>query len=234
MSIATGKGDDGSTGLIGGQRVPKDDPRLEAYGTVDELNAAIGMARATDLSPAIDRELGRISEWLFALGSDLATPHRGPDNKKPPLLPAGTVPELEEWIHREEGELEDDPADVGSHLDGRDAHALDPDLSRRSEASAFEEDRRAPRSAPLRDRVKEGPSGNLACSRDLAGGQGDEKEERRRGQSRTRHGMTSRRSPVPRFLQQGTAPGRPRSRRTRRSESCQRASSPISSSTTSS
>ena len=105
MSIATGKGDDGSTGLIGGQRVPKDDPRLEAYGTVDELNAAIGMARATELSPAIDRELGRISEWLFALGSDLATPHRGPDDKKVPLLPAGTALELEEWIHREEGEL---------------------------------------------------------------------------------------------------------------------------------
>ena len=45
MRIYTRTGDTGETGLIGGQRVPKDDPRVEAYGTVDELNAAIGVAR---------------------------------------------------------------------------------------------------------------------------------------------------------------------------------------------
>ena len=58
--IYTRAGDDGSTGLGGGQRVPKDALRVETYGTVDELNSAIGVARAHGLEPGLDEELRRI------------------------------------------------------------------------------------------------------------------------------------------------------------------------------
>lgn len=79
--VYTRRGDQGETGLAGGQRVPKDSPRLEAYGTVDELNAFIGAARATAVE-AGGREprlmplaaiLLRVQHELFNLGSILAT-----------------------------------------------------------------------------------------------------------------------------------------------------------------
>src|SRR4051812_46513450 len=57
MKIYTKTGDAGDTGLFGGGRVPKDDPRVEAYGDVDELNAVIGMARAVEVMPRIDELL---------------------------------------------------------------------------------------------------------------------------------------------------------------------------------
>jgi len=69
--IYTRGGDDGSTGLGGGQRVPKHSLRIEAYGTVDELNSTIGVALAGGLAPEIERALGRIQNELFHLGSDL-------------------------------------------------------------------------------------------------------------------------------------------------------------------
>ncbi len=72
--IYTKIGDDGSTGLIGGKRVPKDDPRVDAYGTVDELNAAIGMVRAHDVPESIDEILGRVQDGLFTVGANLAVP----------------------------------------------------------------------------------------------------------------------------------------------------------------
>ena len=72
-SIYTRTGDDGDTGLVGGARVKKYDLRVEAYGTVDEANAAIGMARLYVL-PAHDVMLNRIQHDLFDLGADLATP----------------------------------------------------------------------------------------------------------------------------------------------------------------
>ena len=65
----------GDTGLFGGGRVPKDDPRVEAYGEVDELNAAIGAARALVEDPELDRHLARIQDELFCVGAELATPH---------------------------------------------------------------------------------------------------------------------------------------------------------------
>jgi len=79
--VYTRRGDTGETGLAGGQRVPKDGPRIEAYGTVDELNAFLGAARATviELSPAEPRVaplaaiLLRVQHELFNLGSILAT-----------------------------------------------------------------------------------------------------------------------------------------------------------------
>lgn len=74
--IYTRTGDDGTTGLVGGVRVRKDDPRVEAYGTVDEANAAIGMALAlsTGEHAQIMTLLRTIQHDLFDVGADLATP----------------------------------------------------------------------------------------------------------------------------------------------------------------
>ena len=74
MKIYTKTGDKGDTGLFGGGRVPKDDPRVEAYGDVDELNAAIGMARAIEPLPRIDEILVPMQRDLFSIGALLATP----------------------------------------------------------------------------------------------------------------------------------------------------------------
>ena len=74
MKIYTRTGDDGTTGLYGGARVPKDDPRVEAYGTVDETNATLGLARAAGLPPELDEVLARAQSTLFDVGAALATP----------------------------------------------------------------------------------------------------------------------------------------------------------------
>lgn len=74
--VYTRQGDKGETGLVGGQRVPKDSPRIEAYGTVDELNAFIGAARVTAGEtglPDLAAILLRVQHELFNLGSILAT-----------------------------------------------------------------------------------------------------------------------------------------------------------------
>ena len=76
VKIYTKTGDDGDTGLFGGGRVPKDDPRVEAYGDVDELNAVLGLARAAELMPRIDEVLVPIQRDLFSIGALLATPDR--------------------------------------------------------------------------------------------------------------------------------------------------------------
>ncbi len=73
MKIYTKTGDDGTTGLFGGGRVRKDDARVESYGNVDELNAVLGVARATGLSARCDEILARAQVDLFALGAELAT-----------------------------------------------------------------------------------------------------------------------------------------------------------------
>lgn len=76
--IYTRTGDEGTTSLFGGERVNKSHPRIDAYGTVDETNSLIGMARAhLDGEPGFDQldpVLGRLQEELFILGADLATP----------------------------------------------------------------------------------------------------------------------------------------------------------------
>jgi len=74
VKIYTKTGDSGDTGLFGGARVPKDDPRVEAYGDVDELNANLGMARAIEPMPRIDEVLVPIQRDLFSIGALLATP----------------------------------------------------------------------------------------------------------------------------------------------------------------
>jgi cob(I)alamin adenosyltransferase len=72
--IYTKKGDQGETGFADGARVPKDDPRIEAYGTVDELNAAIGSCRTKTPPKKLDRWLARIQNELFEIGADLSFP----------------------------------------------------------------------------------------------------------------------------------------------------------------
>jgi cob(I)alamin adenosyltransferase len=74
IKIYTKTGDAGDTGLFGGGRVPKDHPRVEAYGAVDELNAVLGMARSVEMMPRIDEVIAPVQRDLFALGALLATP----------------------------------------------------------------------------------------------------------------------------------------------------------------
>ncbi|MEX2114187.1 MAG: cob(I)yrinic acid a,c-diamide adenosyltransferase [Pirellulales bacterium] len=74
MKIYTRTGDSGDTGLFGGPRVRKNAPRIEAYGTVDELNGVLGMARAHVLETELDALVRRIQNELFEIGAQLATP----------------------------------------------------------------------------------------------------------------------------------------------------------------
>lgn len=104
MKIYTKTGDDGETGLFGGPRVRKNHPRIEAYGTVDELNAVLGLAR-THAPPAdLDALLTRIQNELFDLGAVLATP----DPEKFGMVGVGAaqIAALEQAIDRHEAELE--------------------------------------------------------------------------------------------------------------------------------
>ena len=78
MKIYTKTGDKGETGLFGGDRVPKDSPRIRAYGTIDELNAFIGLTITEIKDNSVKSLLGDIQNKLFIIGSDLATP----DNDK--------------------------------------------------------------------------------------------------------------------------------------------------------
>jgi cob(I)alamin adenosyltransferase len=74
--VATGRGDDGTTGLLYGGRIAKDDPRTEAYGTVDEAVAALGLARAALNEAGLDELAESVLRWqreLFVVGADLAT-----------------------------------------------------------------------------------------------------------------------------------------------------------------
>ena len=73
--IYTKTGDDGTTGLFGGQRVSKADLRVEAYGNVDELNAVLGVARTHSRTAEFEVILAGLQNTLFTLGSDLATPN---------------------------------------------------------------------------------------------------------------------------------------------------------------
>lgn len=73
MRIYTRTGDDGTTGLLGRDRVPKHDPRVEAYGCVDELNAVLGVVRAHDREGWFEDLLPGIQSALFRVGAELAT-----------------------------------------------------------------------------------------------------------------------------------------------------------------
>jgi cob(I)alamin adenosyltransferase len=107
MPIYTRTGDEGTTGLFGGGRVPKDHPRVAAYGDVDELNAAIGVVRATPPTDLADGLLESIQRDLFALGGHLATPD--PDKVAKALeratLSESRITEFEQAIDSTDAEL---------------------------------------------------------------------------------------------------------------------------------
>jgi cob(I)alamin adenosyltransferase len=106
--IYTRRGDDGSTGLFGGPRVRKDDLRVRAYGEVDELNSALGVARCqlegprlTDLAALVDA----LQSELFTLGAELATPDPENAPKSVPRVRPGDVERQEREIDRLTAEL---------------------------------------------------------------------------------------------------------------------------------
>ncbi|HZL37006.1 MAG TPA: cob(I)yrinic acid a,c-diamide adenosyltransferase [Tepidisphaeraceae bacterium] len=107
MKIYTRTGDDGSTGLIGGVRVAKSDARIECYGTIDELNAAIGLAvvaaeqSAAELAPI----LCQVQNDLFVAGSHLATPEDSPHRGGLPELDEAMIARLEMQIDAAEAHL---------------------------------------------------------------------------------------------------------------------------------
>ncbi|HEX8663637.1 MAG TPA: cob(I)yrinic acid a,c-diamide adenosyltransferase [Beijerinckiaceae bacterium] len=103
--IYTRTGDKGTTALASGERRPKHDLRIEAYGTVDETNAAVGLARL-HTEGELDAMLGRIQNELFDLGADLSTPDTGKPLPYEPLrILDSQVERLEREIDRLNGEL---------------------------------------------------------------------------------------------------------------------------------
>jgi cob(I)alamin adenosyltransferase len=111
--VYTRTGDRGETALVGGRRVPKDAPRIEAYGTVDELNAVLGLARAFNAERLgdgegprwLDETLRRLQNQLFDLGSELATPEDAVYEGMYRVRQAD-VTELEQLIDRCQKELQ--------------------------------------------------------------------------------------------------------------------------------
>jgi cob(I)alamin adenosyltransferase len=106
LKIYTKTGDDGTTGLFGGERVRKDSPRIEAYGTVDELNSVIGMARSSAPQSSLDAILLSFQVSLFVLGADLATPLSAKATYSIPRIDEEDVLELEQMIDQHEARLE--------------------------------------------------------------------------------------------------------------------------------
>lgn len=107
MRIYTRTGDQGETGLFGGQRVLKNHPRVSAYGDVDELNAVLGVCLAGCSDPEIVETLSRLQSELFVLGSDLATPYEEGEqvgSRRVQRVSEGMAAALEGLIDRYDGE----------------------------------------------------------------------------------------------------------------------------------
>lgn len=105
MKIYTKTGDDGTTGIFGGQRVKKTAQQVVAYGTVDELNAVIGVARAARLDELSERALEAIQSDLFVLGAELACVPGKEDKMRLQLLSAADAQRLEQTIDAAEADL---------------------------------------------------------------------------------------------------------------------------------
>jgi len=107
VRIYTRTGDEGETSLFGGGRVPKGHVRVEAFGTVDELNAVLGLSIAFMEDEGVRAMLSRIQTDLFTLGASLATPgsEDGTSRVETPLLPGERVGEMEGWIDAASEEL---------------------------------------------------------------------------------------------------------------------------------
>ena len=108
MKIYTKTGDEGETGLFGGERVSKNTLRIEAYGTIDELNAFIGLTIIEVSDKSVKDLLQKIQNWLFSIGADLSTP----DNEKTKKLNVFRTPEeyylfIEKEIDNYESKLDE-------------------------------------------------------------------------------------------------------------------------------
>lgn len=103
MKIYTKTGDDGSTGLFGGPRVAKDDLRIEAYGTVDELNSILGVVQTKTSYEKIRRVLKEVQGELFSVGAALASPE--PEKMGTQTITEKNVASLEDTIDRLDSEL---------------------------------------------------------------------------------------------------------------------------------
>jgi cob(I)alamin adenosyltransferase len=106
VKIYTRTGDSGETGLFDGTRVPKSDPRVATYGDVDELNAWLGLARASLADAELVEMLERIQRDLFAIGARLADPaHRIAERVTKAAVSADDIARLERWIDALEAQL---------------------------------------------------------------------------------------------------------------------------------
>jgi len=103
--IYTRGGDDGTTGLGGGQRLKKDAPRIEAIGAVDELNSAIGLAVACGADPELARMLREVQNDLFHLGADLCVLAEDREKMPVPQIEQRHIDALEELVDRLTAEL---------------------------------------------------------------------------------------------------------------------------------
>ncbi len=100
MKIYTKSGDKGETGLYGGQRVRKDSTRVEAYGTVDELNSFLSIAKLHLTEPETTSTITNLQKELFVLGADIATPPHSKTAKKTPRITSAHVENLETLIDK--------------------------------------------------------------------------------------------------------------------------------------
>jgi len=105
MKIYTKTGDDGTTGLFGGGRVAKNSLRIEAYGTIDEVNSLLGIARSHDSKNVLQEIISRLQVDLFVLGADLATPLEAKVTYSIPRVDEKDVARLERWIDENEAQL---------------------------------------------------------------------------------------------------------------------------------
>lgn len=105
MKIYTRTGDQGETGLFGGSRVRKNDARVEAYGTVDELNAALGLALGASVAEPLRACLSQIQEHLFVLGAEVACVPEKVDKLRMQLLSNEEIVALENLIDEHEASL---------------------------------------------------------------------------------------------------------------------------------
>lgn len=126
MKIYTKKGDQGSTGLIGGTRVSKGDVRIEAYGTIDELNSYIGLLSCVGIKLIYVQQLQEIQDRLFTIGSHLAADPEKAKMQLPDLLDSD-IEKLEHWMDVMDEQL---PALTAFILPGGHPHAAHAHVAR--------------------------------------------------------------------------------------------------------
>ena len=106
MKLYTKTGDAGETGLYGGLRVAKDSLRVQAYGSVDEANAALGLVRAQSSDGGVNEDLAYLQNALFDLGADLATPLEARQRAGLEPIDEADIARLEALIDRYDAQLE--------------------------------------------------------------------------------------------------------------------------------